>query len=98
MEQRYKRNRSALASAAHISASALSQYVRGRATPSLAVLVDLAQALEVSLDFFVYGQDALSGGDHAAWAQHRDDTVRHMTSEAASLLQFVGRVGIEITA
>ncbi len=98
MEQRYKRNRAALASAAHISASALSQYVRGRATPSLAVLVDLAKALEVSLDFLVYGQDALSGGDHAAWAQHLDDTVRHMTSEAASLRQLVDRMGIEIAA
>jgi transcriptional regulator with XRE-family HTH domain len=98
MEERYKRNRAALASAAHISASALSQYVRGRATPSLAVLVDLAQALEVSLDFLVYGQDALSGADHTAWAQHLEDTIRRMTSEAASLRQLVDRIGIDISA
>lgn len=100
MEQRYKRNRAALASAAHISPSALSQYVRGRATPSLAVLVDLARALEVSLDFLVYGQDDSSsrGADHAAWVQHLEGTIRHMTSEAAAQRQVVARMGIEISA
>lgn len=98
MEQRYKRNRAELASAAHISASALSQYVRGRATPSLAVLVNLAQALGVSLDFLVYGQDPLSGADHTAWTQHLEDSIRKMTSEAASLRQLVDRMGIEISA
>jgi len=98
MEQRYKRNRAALASAAHISPSALSQYVRGRATPSLAVLVDLAQALDVSLDLLVYGQDQLGEADLTAWTQHFEDTIRHMTSEAASLRQLVARMGIDISA
>lgn len=98
MEQRYRRKREALASAAHISASALSQYARGRATPSLAVLVDLAQALEVSLDFLVYGQDASGGADHAVWSQHFEDTVRRMTAEAASLRQLVARMGVDISA
>jgi len=97
LEQRYKRNRAALASAAHVSPSALSQYVRGRATPSLAVLVDLAQALEVSLDYLVYGQEPPEGGEYTLWAQHLEDTVRQMTSEAASLRQLVDRIGIEIS-
>ncbi len=97
VEQRYKRNRAALALAAHVSPSALSQYVRGRATPSLAVLVDLAQALEVSLDYLVYGQDSSEGAEYAQWAQHLEDTVRRMTSEAASLRQLVARMGIEIS-
>lgn len=96
LEQRYKRNRAALASAAHVSPSALSQYTRGRATPSLAVLVDLAQALDVSLDYLVYGQHSSEGAEYAQWAQHLEDTVRRMTSEGASLRQLVARMGIEI--
>ena len=97
LEQRYKRNRAALASAAHISPSALSQYVRGRATPSLAVLVDLARALDVSLDYLVYGQDSSEDGDHALWVQHLDGTVRRMTSEAAALRQLVDRMGMNLS-
>jgi transcriptional regulator with XRE-family HTH domain len=97
LEQRYKRNRAALASAAHVSPSALSQYVRGRATPSLAVLVDLAQALEVSLDYLIYGQDSSEGSESGLWAQHLDESVRRMTSEAASLRQLVDRMGINIS-
>lgn len=97
MEERYKRNRAALARAAHVSPSALSQYARGRATPALAVLVDLAQALEVSLDYLVYGVSPAEGVEHAAWAQHLEDTVRRMTSEAASLRQLVDRVGIGLS-
>lgn len=96
LEQRYKRNRAALASAAHVSPSAISQYVRGRATPSLAVLVDLAQALEVSLDYLVYGQELSEGTEYALWAEYFEDTVRRMTTEAASLRQLIDRVGMEV--
>jgi DNA-binding XRE family transcriptional regulator len=97
LDQRYKRNRAALASAAHVSPSALSQYVRGRATPSLAVLVDLARALEVSLDYLVYGQDSAQRSEDVLWAQHLDDTVRRMTAEGASLRQLVDRMGINLS-
>jgi len=98
MDDRYKRNRAALARSAHVSPSALSQYARGRATPALAVLVDLAQALEVSLDYLVYGQDSSDGVEYATWAQHLEDMVRRMASEAASFRQLVDRVGIDLSS
>jgi hypothetical protein len=60
------------------------------------VLVDLARALDVSLDYLVYGQGSLEAEDHALWVQHLDDTVRRMTSEAASLRQLVDRMGMNI--
>jgi hypothetical protein len=61
------------------------------------VLVDLARALEVSLDYLVYGRDSSEGAEYAVWAQHLDDTVRRLSSEAASLRQLVDRMGITIS-
>ena len=54
--EKYRRNRAALAKEVHISPSAISQYVRGRATPGLEVLVHLAEILDVSLDYLVLGR------------------------------------------
>lgn len=57
MKERYRRNRAALAEILHMSPSSLSQYVRGRATPSLEVLVHLAEHFDVSLDYLVLDQE-----------------------------------------
>lgn len=97
LDEKYRRNRAALADAAHVSPSALSQYVRGKATPSLAVLVDLAEALQVSLDHLVFGSDhpsSLSDAQH--FASHLEDGIRRAQSDAAVLHDLVAKVGARL--
>jgi transcriptional regulator with XRE-family HTH domain len=63
IEQRgYARNRRAITDAVGVSGSALSQYVRGNATPSLEKVMALADFFGVSLDELVYGTPSLTGG------------------------------------
>lgn len=57
--QRYGRNRAELAQAIGVSESALAQYTSGTTTPRFQVLCHLAQVLEVSLDYLVYGHEAV---------------------------------------
>ena len=94
MEERYRRNRSALAEAAHVSPSALSQYARGRATPSLEVLAELASALDVSLDMLVFGQERSAPAPEVGYLAGRLEAgLRRAQADAASLHDLVARIG-----
>ena len=97
LADRYRRNRAALAQKASISPSALSQYVRGRATPSLEVLVHLADALDVSLDYLVFGKERSSPGmDVGYFASHLDEGLRRAQRDSANLYELVARVGVRL--
>ncbi len=94
LTDQYRRNRSALARAAHISPSALSQYTRRKATPSLEVLVHLADALGVSLDFLVFGRERLvSSPEVGHLARHVETAVRQAETRAAAINDLVSRIG-----
>jgi transcriptional regulator with XRE-family HTH domain len=97
MTERYRRNRSALAAAASISTSALSQYVRGRATPSLDVLVHLAETLGVSLDYLVFGRDrVIAPPPELGYLPYLDAHIRSTQVQSEALYDLVSRVGARL--
>jgi transcriptional regulator with XRE-family HTH domain len=97
MDQKYRRNRAELAATAHISPSALSQYVRGRATPSLDVLVSLADALDVSLEYLVFGKERAAAPLELGFlTAHLESHIRSSQAQAASLHDLVSRIGDRI--
>src|SRR5262245_53799997 len=87
MEERYSRNRAELASAAFVTPSALSQYARGKASPSLEVLAQLATVLDVSLDYLVFGEQptAASTGEAGYLAAQVDLHLRDAQLQGAAL-------------
>ncbi len=99
MTERYRRNRAALAEAAHISPSALSQYVRGKATPSLDVLAHLADALDVSLDYLVFGQERIAPPPELGYLTgHIEAHVRGAQVQAEALHDLIARIGAQASA
>ena len=98
LNDRYKRNRAALAQAAHVSPSALSQYVRGKATPSLDVLAHLAEALGVSIDYLVFGRDEGSVVSESGFlTSHLESGIRKAQTDAANLYDLTARLGARIS-
>jgi transcriptional regulator with XRE-family HTH domain len=95
LNQKYKRNRAALASAANLSPSALSQYVRGKAAPSLPVLADLSDALDVSMDYLVFGREHPSSVVDPGYliGHHLDEVKRQAQSDAAARYDLIARLG-----
>jgi transcriptional regulator with XRE-family HTH domain len=97
LTERYRRNRAELARAAHVSPSALSQYVRGRATPSLEVLVHLAEALDVSLDYLVFGRERSAPVPEVRYlTSHIEAGLRDAQTHAAALHDLVARTGARL--
>ncbi len=94
LNERFRNRRKDFARSIHVSESALSQYVRGKATPSLSVLVAIARALDVSLDHLVFGiepeQPSPYYGDLVT---HVEEAIAGTQFKAARLRDFVGRVG-----
>lgn len=99
INERYRRNRAALAGALYVSPSAISQYVCGRATPSLGALVQLANVLEVSLDYLVFGQEpapAIPEVGHLVG--HFESHTRSVEARGTSLHDLVARIGDRVVA
>lgn len=96
MDERYRRNRAALADAVHISPSALSQYVRGRATPSLDVLVHLAEVLDVSLEYLVFGRERVAPPAELGYLPYLEAHMRNIEAQGASLHDLVARIGAKV--
>jgi len=95
MEERYSRNRAELARAAFITPSALSQYARGKASPSLEVLAQLATVLDVSLDYLVFGEQPTSAatGEVGYLAAQVETGLRDAQVQSAALYDLVARIG-----
>jgi transcriptional regulator with XRE-family HTH domain len=98
MEDRYSRNRAELAREAFISPSALSQYVRGKSTPSLEVLVQLATVLDVSLDYLVFGEQIAPStvGEASFLAGQVEMGLRDAQRQSAELHDLVARIGARL--
>src|SRR6266702_2846516 len=94
LDSRFKNNRREFAGRLHISESALSQYVRGKATPGLAMLVAIARELDVSLDYLVFGTEPASPTpDYGELVAHVEHAISRNQAQSASIRDFVGRVG-----
>lgn len=96
LDERFPSRRKDFAAQIHLSESALSQYVRGKATPSLQVLVSIARVLEVSLDYLVFGVEPDAPAPDYALITHVEEVIARMQVETATLRDFVGRVGSAI--
>jgi transcriptional regulator with XRE-family HTH domain len=94
LDARFKNNRKEFAQAIHISESALSQYVRGKATPGLAMLVSIARELDVSLDYLVFGDEPdAPTPDYGELVAHLEHAISRSRAQSAGIRDFVGRVG-----
>jgi transcriptional regulator with XRE-family HTH domain len=99
MEERYKRNRSALADAVCVSPSAISQWACGRATPGLDMLVRLADELEVSLDYLAFGQEPASTTPELGHlVSHFESHTRRAEARGTSLHDLEARIGERVVA
>ncbi len=94
LNDRFRNRRKDFAQAIHVSESALSQYVRGKATPSLAVLVAIARELDVTLDYLVLGTEPdPPAPNYGNLMTHVEDAVNRAQTKSVALREFVGRVG-----
>jgi transcriptional regulator with XRE-family HTH domain len=94
LNERFRNRRKDFARSIHVSESALSQYVRGKATPSLSVLVAIARALDVSLDYLVLGTEPdTPAPDYGGLVGHVEEAILRAQVKTATLRDFVGRVG-----
>jgi transcriptional regulator with XRE-family HTH domain len=97
LTEKFRRNRAELAKAAHVSPSALSQYTRRKATPSLEVLVHLADALDVSLDYLVFGRErSVSSPEIGYLSRHVETGLRQAETRAAAIKDLVSRTGARL--
>src|SRR5690349_8480058 len=91
----YSRNRQPILDAVGVTASALSQYVRGQTRPSFQRLVDLAEFFGVSLDYLVFGEPLAAPVDHSSLAKYLEHAIRDLqalTSRHSDLVARIGRV------
>ena len=97
LTDKFRRNRAGLAKAAHISPSALSQYTRRKATPSLEVLVHLASALDVSLDYLVFGREPSAPSPEVGYlSSHLEAAVRQAETRSAAITDLISRTGARL--
>lgn len=95
VEEKYRRNRAGLAAKAHISPSAISQYVAGRATPSMDVLVHLSDILDVTLDYLVLGRETTNQPELGYLTGQLEAHVRTAHVQAEALHDLTARIGHE---
>jgi transcriptional regulator with XRE-family HTH domain len=87
--------RKQICSAVGISASALSQFARGQARPSLETLVRLAQFFDVSLDYLVFGvheRRQAPAADHGPLARYIDVTLANLQNKSDERTALVARI------
>lgn len=91
----FSRKRRDVADGIHVSPSALSQYLSGRATPSFGSLVALADFFDVSLDYLVFGQSRTdqSAIDYGPLARYIDTALADIQSRSASNAALMTRIG-----
>ncbi|HWM04494.1 MAG TPA: helix-turn-helix transcriptional regulator [Actinophytocola sp.] len=94
LNDRFRNRRKDFAKAIHVSESALSQYVRGKATPSLAVLTAIARELDVTLDYLVFGTEPdPPAPNYGNLVTHVEEAITRAQAKSVTLRDFVGRVG-----
>jgi transcriptional regulator with XRE-family HTH domain len=99
LNERFRNRRRDFARMVNVSESALSQYVRGKATPSLSVLVSIARALDVSLDYLVLGVEPdAPAPDYGALVTHVESAISKSQEKSVMVRDFVGRIGASLAA
>ncbi len=88
----YGRNRQPILDSIHVTAAALSQYVRGRTRPSFDKLLALAEFFEVSLDYLVYGELTSTPTDPAPYARYVQQALTEERVRANRHTELVARV------
>ncbi len=104
-ERGYSGNRQPVLDAVKVSAAALSQYARDQTRPSFQKLVALANFLEVSLDYLVFGTPSgIVADPEPVVARYVKEAVTGVQAQARAHSALVGRLGrviadrIDITA
>ena len=80
-----------LAQRLHISASAVGMYEQGRRTPSLQLLVRLAQELGVTTDYLLTGQMHLQSDVPPTQAEEKRETMLWLLQQMANRQSRSGR-------
>jgi transcriptional regulator with XRE-family HTH domain len=93
VDEKYRRNRATLAKEVHISPGAISQYVCGRTTPGLEVLVHLAEILDVSLDYLVLGRELGTQPELGYVTGRMEAHIRNTYVQAEALYNLIARIG-----
>jgi transcriptional regulator with XRE-family HTH domain len=90
----YGRKHHIVADAISVSRSALSQYLSGKAQPSFATLIKLANVLETSLDYLVFGAETVGREviDPTPVARYVDIALADLRQRAADHAALVGRI------
>lgn len=99
LNERFRNRRRDFARLVNVSESALSQYVRGKATPSLPVLVSIARALDVSLDYLVLRvEPEAPAPDYGGLVSHVEEAISRTQEKTVMVRDFVGRIGASLSA
>ena len=93
----YSRNRKKILTALGISAAALSQYVREQSRPSFGKLLAIAEFLDVSLDYLVYGRPTSSLIDYGPLYRYVDHALADVQARASRHSAVVARIGQALT-
>ncbi len=100
-ESDYRGNRKQISAELGITPAALSQYINGQTTPSVEKLVVLADLFGVSLDYLMFGQDAVVGpGGTLAYgplARYMESGLSSMRADIAAQSAFVAKIGAIVT-
>jgi transcriptional regulator with XRE-family HTH domain len=90
----YRRKHHIVAEAISVSRSALSQYLSGKAQPSFATLIRLANFLDTSLDYLVFGTETVGREviDPAPVARYVDIALADLRQRSADHAALVGRI------
>jgi transcriptional regulator with XRE-family HTH domain len=90
----YGRKHHIVADAISVSRSALSQYLSGKAQPSFATLIKLANVLETSLDYLVFGAETVGREviNPTPVARYVDIALADLRQRAADHAALVGRI------
>jgi transcriptional regulator with XRE-family HTH domain len=81
-----------------ISASALSQYINGKAHPRFETLVAMTRAFNVSLDYLVFGMEKAPGTaiDYGPVARYMDKAIAKVTEKADQRAEFTARIARQL--
>ncbi|MFI5783914.1 helix-turn-helix domain-containing protein [Nocardia sp. NPDC051570] len=93
----YRGNRKQVCTELGITTAALSQYINGQTTPGLDKLIALADLFKVSLDYLIFGEDAVAGPrgtlEYGPLVRYVEAGLSSMRADIASQSAFVAKIG-----
>ncbi|WP_280274466.1 helix-turn-helix domain-containing protein [Nocardia wallacei] len=96
-EGEYRGNRRQVCAELGITTAALSQYIRGQTTPGLDKLIAISDLFQVSLDYLIFGEDAVAGPtgtlDYGPLARYMEASLASSRADIAAQSAFVSKVG-----